>query len=81
MYLALVRLHFKLCVTPSPWSISREGQRSCEGSGEEVLQGAAEVTGTGEEKAPERTYHSLQLPERSCGKLGVGFFLQMTVIG
>jgi len=81
VYLALVRLHFKCCVTPSPWSISREGQRSCEGFGEEFLQGAAGVTGTGEEEAHERTYHSLQLPERSCGKLGVGFFLHMTVTG
>jgi len=53
--------------TLRPWSVSREGQRSCEGSGAQILWGATEgtrIVQSGEEKAQGRTYRTLQLPER-----------------
>ena len=46
-----------------------EGQRSCEGSGAQVLWGVAEGTGIvkpGEEEAQGTRYGSLQLPDRLC---------------
>ena len=52
--------------TLRPWCMSREGQRSCEGSGAQVCWGAAEGTGIvwpGEEEAQGRPYSYLQLPE------------------
>jgi len=51
---ALVRLHLKYCVqfwtlttrqTLMPWSMFREGQQSCEGTGAQVLWGADEGHG------------------------------------
>lgn len=44
-----------------------EGQRSCEGSGAQILQGGAEETGIvhpGEEEVQDRPYCYLQLSER-----------------
>jgi len=52
--------------TLRPRNVSREGQRSCEGSGAQVLWGTAEGTGivqSGGEEAEGRPYHSLQLAE------------------
>ena len=51
----------------NPWSMSKEGQQSCEGSGAQVLWGVAEGIGMvqpGEEEAQGRRYGSVQLPER-----------------
>ena len=47
--------------------MSREQQRSSDGSGAQVLQKVTEGTGIvqfGEEEAQGRPYHSLQLPEK-----------------
>ena len=46
--------------------MSKEGQRSCEGSGAQVLREVTEGTGivqTGEQDPQGRPYGSLQLPE------------------
>ena len=54
-------------VSLRPWSASTEGQQSCEGSGAQVLLGAAKETGfvqSGEEEARSEPYRSLQCPER-----------------
>ena len=69
----VVRLHIQFSLgrpttgkTWRPWSVFREGQQSCEGSGAQILWGAAEGTGivqSGEEEAQRRPYCSLQLPE------------------
>ena len=48
-------------------------QRSCKGSGAQVLWGAAEGAGIvqpGEEEAQERPYCSVQLPERKLWQGG-----------
>ena len=62
---SLLRPHLECCVrfwAPTAgralrlWSVSREGQQSCEGSGAQVLWGAtelAEVVHSGEEEAQE----------------------------
>jgi len=52
--------------TVRPWNESREGQRSCEGSGAQVFWETAGGTGivqSGGEEAEGRTYHSIQLAE------------------
>ena len=59
--------HLTTRMTLSCWSVSREGNKGGEGSGEQVLWEAAEGTGivySGEEEAEGRPYCSLQLPER-----------------
>ena len=70
----VVRLYIQFSLGPlttgktwRPWSVFREGQQSCEGSGAQILWGAAEGTGivqSGEEEAQRSPYCSLQLPER-----------------
>ena len=43
------------------WSVSREGQQSCEGTGTQVLWGVAEGTGivqSGEEQVQGKPHHS-----------------------
>ena len=54
-------------MTLGPWSVSREGQQSCEGCRGQVLWGEAEGIGmvqSGEEEAQGTLYRSLQVPER-----------------
>ena len=61
-----------------PWSMSREGQQRCEGSGALMLRklGLFRL-----EKAQKKPYHSLQLPDRRLLQGGVGLFSQVTAIG
>ena len=67
-----------------PWSMSRDGQWSCAGSGVHILKGTAEGTGmtqSGEEEAQGRPYCSLQLLKGDSDEMGVGLYSQVTAIG
>ena len=62
----------------------RKRQQNCKVLGEQVLWGAAEGTGivqSEEDEAREKSYCSLQFPERRLGPGEVRLFIQVTVIG
>ena len=89
-YTAPVRLHLEYCVqlwasdykTSRYWSMSREGQQSCEGSGAQVLCGEAEGAGivqSGEGEAQGKHYCSLyNYLKGDCGEVGLRFFFHIT---
>ena len=67
-----------------PWSVSREGQWGCEGSGAQVWWAAAEGTGmgqSGEEKAQGDVMALYSSLTGGCGEVGVSLCSQVTVIG
>ena len=67
--------------TLRPWSTSRKGQWSCEGSGAQVLWGAAEGAGivqSGEEEAQRRPHCNQQLTEGRLWWGGFGLISQAT---
>jgi len=69
--------------TLRPWSVSREGQWSSEGSGAQAWWGASEGTGIvphGEEEAQGRPYRSLQWPEQRLRQGRDCLFSQITAM-